>query len=196
MHRVRELLARLVGYRAWARRDRELDREIATHLQMAAEDHVRAGMSDAEARAAAIRELGGVVQTKEAFRAQQGFATVGSVARDVSYAWRLALARPSFSAAVLLTIALGVGANTAVFSVARSVLWRPLPFDEPDHLYRLFQAQSAGPTSASLVVELPGLGEALILARRNSGVARLDVRARGIRRQGGDSRRPRDRIVL
>ncbi len=141
MYRIRESLARLVGYRARARRDRELDREIAAHLQMAIEDHVRAGMSHADARAAAIRELGGVVQTKEAFRAQQGFATVESVVRDMAYAWRMALARPSFSAAVLLSIALGVGANTAVFSVARSVLWRPLPFDEPDHLYRLFQAR-------------------------------------------------------
>ena len=162
MYRIRESLARLVGYRARARRDRELDREIAAHLQMAIEDRMRDGMSHTEARAAAIRELGGVVQTKEAFREQQGFATVESVVRDMAYAWRLALARPSFSAAVLLAIALGVGVNTAVFSVARSVLWRPLPFDEPDHLYRLFQARPQDRRVASLAVELPGLGAALI----------------------------------
>jgi predicted permease len=141
MYRIRELLARLAGYRAGARRGQELDREIAVHLQMAIEDYVRAGMSRTEARSTAIRELGGVAQTKEAFRAQQGFATLESIVRDLAYGWRLALRRPSFTAAVVLAIALGVGANTAVFSVARSVLWRPLPFDEPDHLYRLFQAR-------------------------------------------------------
>ena len=122
-------------------RDRDLDREIRAHLQMAVEEHLRGGMSYADAHAAANRELGGVTQTKEAFREQQGFASFEGVVRDVTYACRAIRARPSFSVAVLLAIALGVGANTAVFSVAHSVLWRPLPFDEPDHLLRLFQTR-------------------------------------------------------
>jgi putative ABC transport system permease protein len=142
MYRIRELFARLAGYRVRARRDRDLDREIRAHLQMAIEEHLRAGMSPPDARASAMRELGGVTQTKEAFREQQGFAAVENVVRDLSYACRLLRARPSFSAAVMLAIALGVGANTAVFSVAHSVLWRPLPFDEPDHLLRLFQTRT------------------------------------------------------
>src|SRR5687768_9355701 len=118
MYRLRELWARLVGYRTRARRDLDLDREIRAHVQMAIEGHQRAGLSHADARRSAMRDLGGVIQTKEAFREQHGFATLDSVVRDVSYAWRLVRARPSFSAAVMVTIALGVAANTAVFSVA------------------------------------------------------------------------------
>ena len=136
-------------------------------------------MSDADARAAATRELGGVVQTKEAFRAQLGFRHCRQ--RRPRRVVRVAAGsrRPSFSAAVLLTIALGVGANTAVFSVARSVLWRPLPFDEPGHLYRVFQARAQDrrvPVSPLNYLDWAKL----ILARRNSGVARLSVRARGL----------------
>ncbi len=141
MHRLRVLFARLFGYRTRARREQDLDREIRAHLQMAIEEHQRAGMSHADARRSAVRDLGGVIQTKEAFREQHAFATLDGLARDVTYAWRLVRGRPSFSAAVVLAIALGVAANTAVFSVAYGVLWRPLPFDEPDQLLRLFQTR-------------------------------------------------------
>ena len=141
MHRLRVLFARLFGYRTRARREQDLDREIRAHLQMAIEEHQRAGMSHADARRSAMRDLGGVIQTKEAFREQHAFATLDGLARDVTYAWRLVRGRPSFSAAVMLAIALGVSANTAVFSVAYGVLWRPLPFDEPDELLRLFQTR-------------------------------------------------------
>ncbi len=141
MYRLRELWARLTGYRTWAHRDLDLDREIGAHLQMAIEEHQRAGLSHTDARRLAMRDFGGVIQTKEAFREQHGFAMLDSVARDVVYAWRLVRARPSFSAAVMLAIALGVGANTAVFAVAHGVLWRPLSFDEPDQLVRLFQTR-------------------------------------------------------
>ena len=141
MYRLRELWARLAGYRTRTRRDLDLDREIGAHLQMAIEEHQRAGLSHTDAHRLAMRDLGGVIQTKEAFREQHGFASVDSVARDVIYAWRLVRARPSFSAAVILAIALGVGANTAVFGVAHGVLWRPLPFDEPEQLVRLFQTR-------------------------------------------------------
>ena len=195
-HRIREWLTRVAGYLTRAGRDRDLDREIRAHLEMAVEEHRRGGMSLADARALAIRELGGVMQTKEAFREQQGFAAFEGVVRDVAYACRAVRARPSFSVAVLLAIALGVGANTAVFSVAHSVLWRPLPFDEPDHLLRLFQTQTAGRADACLALELPGLGKAHVLARRDGGVARVDLRGRGSRRQGADPGRPRNGVTV
>jgi putative ABC transport system permease protein len=144
MRRVRELLARITGYARRGSAERDLDREIRAHLDFLIEEHTRAGSSPAEARALALRALGGVDQTKEAQRDQRGFAGVETALRDLVHAARLFRIRPWLSVSIILSIALGIGVNTAVFSVAYGVLWRPLPYADPDRLVRLFQVSPTG----------------------------------------------------
>ena len=150
MRRVRWLLMRLLGHLTRGRLDRELDEEIRMHVALAIEDNVRAGMPPVEARAAALRTIGGVEQTKEISRDQQRVRAIETTMRDVRHAMRLWRTQPGFSAIVVLAIALGVGANTAVFAVLHAVVWRPLPYPEPQHLVRLFQTrqqETRGPVS-------------------------------------------------
>ncbi|MGA9104633.1 MAG: permease prefix domain 1-containing protein, partial [Bryobacteraceae bacterium] len=118
--RIRELIRR-------ARLDSELDEEVSLHLQMMEEEFRRRGMSEAEAAAAARREFGGVALAKEAYRDQRGFPWIESFAKDVSYALRGLRRSPGFTAAVVISLALGIGANTAIFSLFHTLMLRMLP---------------------------------------------------------------------
>ena len=134
--RLRELILR-------TRLDGELDEEVGLHLQMMEEEFRRHGMSEAEARAAARREFGGVAHAKEAYRDERGVAWIESFAKDVRYALRGLRRSPGFTAAAALSLALGIGANTAVFSIIDTILLRPLPYRNPSQLVRLFETESA-----------------------------------------------------
>jgi putative ABC transport system permease protein len=145
MYRLLELWARFVGTVLGRRRDADLDREMTHHLELAVEDGVARGLSREDARAAAVRDLGGVMQTKERFREQLAFSLVHDVGRDVRYAWRAIAARRLAAAVTMLTIALGVGANAAVFAVAYGVVWRPLAYNEAHRLVRLYFGKADAP---------------------------------------------------
>src|SRR5208283_5879026 len=110
-----------------ARLDGELDEEVSLHLQMMEEEFRRRGMSEAEAMAAARREFGGVAHAKEAYRDQRGFPWIESFGKDVRYALRGLRRSPGFTAAAVLSLALGIGANTAVFSLFHALMLRMLP---------------------------------------------------------------------
>jgi putative ABC transport system permease protein len=112
----------------------ELDDEIRFHIDREAEANVERGMSPAEARRTAYVKFGGVERFKEGAREARGTGWLEDLARDVRLSFRSMARSPGFAAAALLTIALGVGGTTAVFSVVRGVLLRPLPFAEPDGL--------------------------------------------------------------
>ena len=145
------LFHRLASMLLWiVRRDRaeqRLDNEIRSFVEMAIADKVRDGIPAAEARRLALLELGGVDQVKERVRTGRHGALLDDVGRDVRYALRLFGRQPMFAAVIAATLALGIGANTAFFSVIDSLLLRPLPIDDPERLALLVDAPPSGQRS-------------------------------------------------
>ena len=117
-----------------SRLERELDNEIAAHLELATAEHVARGMDPEEAQRAALRRFGGVVGTKEAYRAGSAFPLYDAVCRDVRYALRGMRRTPGFAAIAVTTLALAIGTNAAIFSVVNQLLVRPLPYPDGTRL--------------------------------------------------------------
>src|SRR5215470_425065 len=121
--------------------EEELDEEVRFHLEREIEENIVRGMTPEEARSAAIRSFGGVERVKEESRDVRGVRFVEELWQDLRYAARTLAKRPRFTAIVILTLALGIGANAAVFSVANAVIFQPLPFHEPEHLLHLWEGR-------------------------------------------------------
>lgn len=119
--------------------ERDLDIELRFHLERQIEANLAAGMAPGEARRAALLSIGGIEQIKEECRDARGLAFLESLAGDLRYALRTLRRTPSFTAAAILCLALGVGANSAVFTIINAVLVRPLPFAEPDRLALVYE---------------------------------------------------------
>jgi putative ABC transport system permease protein len=133
---------RLLLRRVFSRRisEKELDRELQFHIEEQTEKHLRAGLGKREAREAAMRDFGSVVRVQEECRDSWGIRFLENLRQDAGYGLRGIRRNPGFASIVILTLALGIGANTAIFSVVQGVLLRPLPFAEPDRLVQLNQA--------------------------------------------------------
>ncbi|MPY91414.1 MAG: FtsX-like permease family protein, partial [Luteitalea sp.] len=132
--RLRAIAARFLDLVRRRQLERELDEEVLAHLEQAEQDYLRAGLSPEAARRAARRSFGGVDQVKETHRDVQGFRPLADVAQDARFGLRSMLKRPAFAAAAIVTLALGIGANTAIFSVVYATLLAPLPYPDPDRL--------------------------------------------------------------
>jgi putative ABC transport system permease protein len=138
------LIGRLKAVFTGHRLDEELDEELRFHLQMATEENLERGMSPGEARRRALQSLGGLDQTKERVRDQRGFPGLELLGRDLAHAWGALRRRPGYTAAAILSLALGIGANTAVFSLLDALVLRPLPYPEADRLVHVYQSRRLG----------------------------------------------------
>lgn len=155
MGRVRVTIARAAALFRRRRLEEELHAELQVHLEMDIEDRVGRGMPRDEARQAARRSLGDPLKVTELWRDARGFTAIDELVQDIRYSVRILRRAPGFTSVAVLTLALGIGANTAVFSVADAAVFRPLPYRSPERLAYLRNVVDAGTPRQSFRPSMP-----------------------------------------
>ncbi len=136
-----------------SRTERELDEELRLHIERQTEQNIRLGMSPGEARQAALKSFGGVEQAKERSRDIRGVRWLEELSQDLRYGLRMLRRKPGFTAVAVISLALGIGANSTVFTFLNAILIRPLPYPDPERLVTLWE-RAPGSTSTNLVLPL------------------------------------------
>src|SRR5437868_3547820 len=128
----------------WAQADQELDDELREHLERKTEEYVAQGMTPEEARRRARIDLGGIEQTKEKCRDERRVNWIQDFVQDLRFGVRLLRKSPGFTVVAVLTLSLGIGANTAIFTLLDASLWRPLAVSDPKEIFHVMRASSQG----------------------------------------------------
>ena len=183
MRYVRAVFARIAGLFTGHRADDDLREELQAHLEMEIAENIRRGMSPDEARRKALLASGGITQAAEAVRDQRGLPWFEGAVADIRYALRALRHSPAFTAIVVVTLALGIGANTAIFSVVRAVLLKPLPHRDGDRLVYLRHSMD-GPGGQSLAFSVPEVRDFRNGAPSLGGIAEFS--SWSLRLQGDD----------
>lgn len=148
---IREAVARLVSFLRKEQRDREFDEELAAHIEMATADHIRDGLTPPDARRRALARLGGVEPAKQLHRETRGMPVLDGLLQDVRYSIRTLGRSPAFTIAAIGTLAIGIGATTAIFSTVNATLLRPLPYPASEQLVDVHTRYVDGRVTTGLV---------------------------------------------
>jgi hypothetical protein len=143
---LRVLWSRLRGAFRHDRQEADLRDEIEAHLSLLAEEKIRRGASPCEADLSALRDFGGVARVTETYRDQRGLPFLETFVQDARFAFRGLRKNPAFAATATLTLALGIGANTAIFSLIDALMLQQLPVARPHELIKLRSADTARTT--------------------------------------------------
>jgi putative ABC transport system permease protein len=146
MRSLRAWLVRLLSLRSLSRRDADFRAELESHIQLHTDDNIRAGMPPAEARRQAMLRIGGVEGLRERHRDRTGVPVVQHLWRDVRYGTRVLRRTPLFSVITIVTLALGIGANTSIFTLVNAALLRPVPYAGADRLVLLWSTDERAGT--------------------------------------------------
>jgi hypothetical protein len=159
------LLSRIRGLLRIERLERNLEEELRSHIEMRAQDNIAAGMRPEQARYEAHKQFGNVALMKEDAREMDIVRWLETAAQNFRYAVRMLRRNPGFTAVAILTLALGIGANVATFTVVHAVLLNPLPFPHPEQLVRVYD-DLRGSNSGDVGMSVPELWD----LRDKSGV--------------------------